>query len=157
MPVWQPSPTPIHWSHLIQGYKFHAHPGRAAAFALLLRSTPWVEPALEAADAVLPMPLSSERLRARGFNQTLLLVRQLAPDKTRHQLLRIKDTPAQSSLSRTERLQTLQHAFTVEPLLAPQVKGRRLVLVDNVMTSGATLHAAAEVLRAAGAAHITRW
>ena len=144
------------WSHLIQGFKFHAHPGRAGAFALLLRSTPWVEPALEAADAVLPMPLSSERLRARGFNQALLLARQLAPDKTRHQiLLRIKDTPAQSSLGRSERLQALQDAFAVEPLLAPQVRGRCLVLVDDVMTSGATLHAAAKVLRAAGAAHIT--
>ena len=144
------------WSHLIQGYKFHAHPGRAAALALLLRSTPWVEPALDAADLVLPLPLSSARLRTRGFNQALLLARELAPGKIRRDLLlRIKDTPAQSSLGRSERLQALKGAFAVEPLLAPQLKGKRLVLVDDVMTSGATLHAAARVLRAAGAAHIT--
>ena len=144
------------WSHLIVGYKFHEHPGRAAAFALLLRSTPWVEPALEAADALLPMPLSVQRLRTRGFNQAQLLAQQLAPDKTKARLLlRIRDTPAQSSLSRKDRLTSLNDAFAVDPLLASQVKGKRLVLVDDVMTSGATLYAAARVLRSAGAAHIT--
>lgn len=144
------------WSDLIVSYKFHNHPGLSSAFALLLRSTPWVEPALDAADAVLPMPLSSQRLQARGFNQALLLARQLAPDKTRHRLLlRIKDTPAQSALKRAERLGSVQDAFAVDPLLLRQVKGARLVLVDDVMTSGASLFAAARVLRAAGAAHIT--
>ncbi len=144
------------WSDLIIGYKFHEHPGRAAAFALLLRSTPWVEPALEAADALLPMPLSTERLRTRGFNQALLLARHLAPDKTdSHLLLRIKDTPAQSTQTRKERLTSLLDAFAVDPLRAQQIRGKRLLLVDDVMTSGATLHAAARVLRAAGAAHIT--
>lgn len=144
------------WSDLIVGYKFHQHPGRAGAFALLLRSTPWVEPALEAADKVLPMPLSSARLRWRGFNQALLLARQLAPDKTDHRLLlRIKDTAPQVSLPRAERLSGLSDAFAVEPLLVEKIRGARLVLVDDVMTSGASLFAAAKVLRAAGAAHIT--
>lgn len=144
------------WSDLIVGYKFHNHPGRASAFALLLRSTPWVEPALDAADAVLPLPLSRARLQTRGFNQALILARQLAPDKTDSRLLlRIKDTPPQSSLRRAERLDRVKDAFAVDPLLLKQVKGARLVLVDDVMTSGASLYAAARALRAAGAAHIT--
>ena len=144
------------WSDLILAYKFHSHPGLSSAFALLLRSTPWVEPALDAADAVLPMPLSNQRLQTRGFNQALLLARQLAPDKSEHRLLlRIKDTPPQSALKRAERLGSVQDAFAVDPLLHKQVKGARLVLVDDVMTSGASLFAAARMLRAAGAAHIT--
>lgn len=144
------------WSDLIVGYKFHQQPGRAGALALLLRSTPWVEPALDAADLVLPLPLSSARLRTRGFNQALLLARQLAPGKTDARLLlRIKDTPAQSSLPRQQRLDNVKDAFAVEPLRVAQIKGTRLVLVDDVMTSGASLFAAARVLRAAGAAHIT--
>lgn len=144
------------WSGLIVGYKFHQQPGRSSAFALLLRSTPWVEPALDAADIVVPMPLSKQRLRERGFNQALLLARQLAPEKTDHRLLlRIKDTPPQSSLTRSERLDSLNDAFAVEPLLAAKIKGAKLVLLDDVMTSGATLHAAARALRSAGAAHIT--
>jgi len=144
------------WSELIVGYKFHNQPGLASAFALLLRSAPWVEPALDAADFVLPMPLSKERLQTRGFNQALLLARQLASDKTDQRLLlRIKDTPPQSSLKRADRLSSLNDVFAVEPLLIGQIKGARLVLIDDVMTSGASLYAAARVLRAAGAAHIT--
>jgi ComF family protein len=144
------------WSELIVGYKFHDQPGLASAFALLLRSAPWVEPALDAADFVLPMPLSKERLQMRGFNQALLLAQQLASDKTDQRLLlRIKDTPPQSSLKRADRLSSLNDVFAVEPLLIGQIKGARLVLIDDVMTSGASLYAAARVLRAAGAAHIT--
>lgn len=144
------------WSNLITGYKFRQQPGRAAALALLLRSAPWVEPALESADLVLPMPLSRARLKQRGFNQALLLARRLAPDKTAPRLLlRLTDRPAQSSLTRQERLTGLEQAFAIEPLRYARIKGARIVLLDDVMTSGATLFAAARVLRAAGAAHIT--
>lgn len=149
-------PYAFPWSDLIVCYKFHQQPGRAAALALLLRSTPWVEPALDAADVVVPMPLSPARLQQRGFNQALTLARELAPDKTDHRLLlRIQDTPPQSSLKRSERLTSVKDAFAVDPLRAQRLQGARLVLVDDVMTSGASLFAAAQTLRAAGAAHIT--
>ena len=113
-------------------------------------------PPLDAADLVLPMPLSPQRLQTRGFNQALVLARHLAPDKTDPQLLlRIKDTPPQRTLKRNERLTSVQDAFAVDPLRHTQVKGARVVLVDDVMTSGASLFAAAQALRSAGAAHIT--
>ena len=144
------------WSDLIVDYKFNHWVGRADAFGLLLHSTPWVEPALEAADWVLPMPLSVQRLKSRGFNQALVLAQQIAPKKINTRwLLRIKDTPPQSTLNRRERLSSVKDAFAVDPLHAPQIKGARLVLVDDVMTSGASLFCAASILRAAGAAHIT--
>jgi ComF family protein len=144
------------WSGLVLDFKFHAQPGLAAALALLLRSAPWVEPALDGADLVLPMPLSPERLRARGFNQALLLARQLAPDKADSQLLlRLRDTPAQHTLGRTERLTSLAGAFAVDPLGFDRLRDARVVLVDDVMTSGASLFTAAQTLRQAGAVHIT--
>lgn len=144
------------WATLIAQFKFQAQPGLARALAVLVRSTPWVEPALDAADAVLPMPLSRERLQSRGFNQALVLAQHLAPDKTRAKLLlRIKDTPPQRTLKRAERLTSVQDAFAMEPLHASHIKGKKLVLVDDVMTSGASLFAAARVLRVAGATHIT--
>jgi ComF family protein len=122
----------------------------------MLRSTPWVEPALDAADTVLPMPLSKERLRTRGFNQAHVLAQALSkPKADAALLLRIKDTPPQSSLPRAERLSSVKNAFAVEPLRSSEVKGARIVLVDDVMTSGASLFAAAQALRTAGAAHIT--
>lgn len=144
------------WSKLVLEFKFAQHPAWAHSMALLMRSAPWVEPALDAADLLLPMPLSRQRLQERGFNQALLLARALAPDKTRAQvLLRVRDTPAQSSLSRAARLTNVQHAFAVDPLRHSDIDGKRLVLVDDVMTSGASLAAAAACLRQAGAAHIT--
>lgn len=144
------------WSGLVQEFKFHEHTAWARTFGTLLRSAPWVEPALEAANWVLPLPLSKERLHWRGFNQSLLLARALEPAKVAHDLLlRIKDTPPQSSLPRHERLSSVKGAFAVDPLLAHRLKDKRVVLVDDVMTSGASLHSAAKVLRQAGVTHIT--
>jgi len=144
------------WSGLIVDFKFHQRPAWAATLAVLLRSTPWVEPALERATLVVPMPLSPQRLRARGFNQALELAHRLAPAKLAPDLLlRIQDTAPQSALGRAERLRNVRHAFAVEPLRAAALAQARVVLVDDVMTSGASLFAAAAALRAAGAAHIT--
>lgn len=86
----------------------------------------------------------------------MLLARQLSLHKTRYDLLlRIRDTPAQSTLPRSERLSNLQQAFAVDPLQAATLRGQRVMLVDDVMTTGASLHMAALALTAAGVSHIT--
>ncbi|MBE2263947.1 MAG: ComF family protein [Burkholderiaceae bacterium] len=144
------------WSDCVAQFKFGGQPGWAGALSTVLRSTPWVEPALEQADRVLPMPLSRERLAERGFNQALLLARKLDANKTEAALLlRTRDTPHQTALPREERQRNVRGAFAVEPLRVREITGRRIVLVDDVMTSGASLYAAASALRLAGAAHIT--
>lgn len=143
------------WAQAIGQFKFQGDPGWAVTFAALIRSMPWAEPALEAADIVLPVPLSRERLQERGFNQALLLARCLAPHKTNATvLLRILPTMAQTRLTRMERLQNLRNALIVDPLQLAAVAGKRVVVIDDVMTTGATLHAAAQALRRAGAVHI---
>ena len=144
------------WSSLMTQFKFREHTGWAGSFAMLMRSAPWVEPALENADWLMPMPLSRMRLQNRGFNQALLLARALEPGKVRADiLLRVKETQPQSSLSRKERLLAVQGAYALEPKRVPEVPGKRIVLIDDVMTTGASLHAAAAALRRAGAVHIT--
>ena len=144
------------WSGLIARYKFGPSPGWSAALARLMRDSPGVDAALQAADLLLPLPLSPQRLRERGFNQALELARELAPDKTRADLLlRLRDTPAQSSLPLHRRLRNVQDVFGLAAGAERALQGRRLVLVDDVMTSGVTLYAAARLLRAAGADHVT--
>ena len=107
------------WSALIVQYKFNGHPGWAGSFATLMRSAPWIEPALEEAEIVLPMPLARERLAERGFNQALLLARALAGRKTRSGLLlRVRHTSAQAALDREHRLANVKGAFAVDPLRA---------------------------------------
>ncbi|MDM0115057.1 ComF family protein [Variovorax sp. J22R133] len=143
------------WPERVARFKFRGEAGWAKPFSTLMRSAPWAEPALDAAQRVLPMPLGPRRLRERGFNQALELARRLASDKTDASLLlRTRDTPAQSGLSRAERLTNLAGAFALDPMRAGAIRGERVVLVDDVMTSGASLFAAARVLREAGATHI---
>lgn len=144
------------WAGLVGRFKFRGEADWAAALALLMRSAPWFEPTLEAADLVLPMPLAPARLRERGFNQALELARRLAPAKVDARLLlRVRDTLPQSALKRAERLRNVDGAFAVEPLRASVVVGRSFVLVDDVMTSGASLQSAARALRQAGASRVT--
>lgn len=144
------------WSALITQFKFHGEPGWASTLGTLMRGTPCVQPALEAAEHVVPMPLAPERLRQRGFNQALLLARCLAPAKTRPELLvRTRHTPAQSALDRDARRANVKGAFAAEPLRAAELRGAHVVLIDDVMTSGATVFSAAVALRQAGAASVT--
>ena len=143
------------WSDLVVAFKFQQHPAWARSLGLLMRSAPWVDPALDAADVLLPLPLSKARLQWRGYNQAQLLAQALEPGKCQTDvLLRIKDTPPQSSLPRSERLTSVRDAFAIDPLRIDQVRGKHVVLIDDVMTSGASLAAAARVIRHAGAKHI---
>ena len=146
------------WSNLISRYKFNQHPSWSKFFSNLLQAAPGVQQALDASDWVIPLPLSNQRLQTRGFNQAWELACQLRSASARfdaHLLLRIKDTPAQSALKRGDRLKNVQGAFAVDPLRAAQLRGARVVLVDDVMTSGASVFSAAGALREAGAARVT--
>ena len=152
------------WSGLVGHYKFGEQPAWAPIFAALLLQTPGVMEsfaALDAADWIVPMPLSAQRLQTRGFNQawqlaTALSRRSRSPARADARLLlRVKDTRPQSQLKRAERLTNVKGAFLVDPLRSAEVSGRRVVLVDDVMTSGASLFTAAAALKQAGAAQVT--
>ena len=119
------------------------------------RSAPFADDALLQADVLIPIPLSKQRLSQRGFNQSLILAHHLSRAKTQSQtLLRMIDTPPQSSLKRSQRLTNLADAFAVAPLMALPLRGQNILLIDDVLTSGATLNFAARVLKQAGAAHV---
>jgi ComF family protein len=91
------------------------------------------------------VPLQPQRQRERGFNQTELIARRLGMPLL-PLLRKTKRTARQASLNRAERLQNLQAAFTVDARLAEQARGRRLLLVDDVLSTGATLAACAATL-----------
>lgn len=143
------------WSGLVARFKFNGEAGWAGALAARMARIPGLATELAGADLVLPMPLAPRRLAERGFNQAALLARQLARGRVDGTLLlRLRETPAQASLDRAGRVRNMRHAFGVEPLRAHEVRGAALLLVDDVMTTGATLHAAADALRQAGAARV---
>ena len=132
---------------LVQALKYRAWLALAPFFGGRLASRP-----LPAIDLVVPMPLHPDRLAQRGFNQAVEIARslakrvRLAPRCAR----RIKDTTAQTELPYEERARNVRGAFACDLDLT----GQSIAVVDDVMTTGATLNELARVLKRAGAARI---
>lgn len=144
------------WSDCIAKFKFHGDVGLGRQLAALMRNAPWVEPALEMADSVIAMPLSASRLRERGFNQAYELAKHLAPHKADgRSLLRLEHSVHQVGATRAERFAQASNTFWIDPKRIPKLHGTRVVLLDDVMTTGATLFEAARTLRKAGVTYIS--
>jgi ComF family protein len=113
---------------------------------------------IEAADLIAPVPLHRWRLFRRRYNQAGLLAQALgrvadcpvAPDL----LVRRRSTPSQGGLGRAGRRRNVAGAFALRPGREARVRGRRILLIDDVHTTGATLGECARVLRRAGAASV---
>jgi ComF family protein len=112
----------------------------------------------ESADALVPVPLHWRRLWARRFNQSAALAEAIAREsgiKVAHTpLRRVKATAQQVGLSRNDRASNVQGAFRVDAPAKVEVAGRRLIVIDDVLTSGATSDACARALLRAGAAQV---
>jgi len=148
---------------LLQQFKYHQH---LAWGALLASSMTTLKTALEyrtPADshssplpcALLAMPMHSHRLQQRGFNHALVLAQTLAnawhtPLLTRA-CRRVLDTPSQAGLDMKTRTRNLRRAFVVDQPLT----GLHVLLVDDVMTTGASMHALAHSCKQAGAVRVT--
>lgn len=108
-------------------------------------------------DCAIPMPLHPAKLRERGFNQSLLLAARVAREldvKLLHNTCqRVRDTPPQSALPWKERKKNVRGAFRCDADLT----GKRVVLVDDVMTTGASLDALATAVQKMGASEIGVW
>lgn len=113
-------------------------------------------PALDEIDLIIPVPLHAERLREREFNQSLLLAdrvgRHLHLPVSSTALTRITPAPPQTTLSRRERLNNLRGAFAVPR--PESIAGKRILLIDDVFTTGTTVNVCAKTLRKAGSGHV---
>jgi ComF family protein len=142
------------WIELIADFKYRGQVERAD---LLARLAHQALPTDARFDGVSPIPLSDGRLRERGYNQTWELARRVAqwlPEqpRARPDLLLRADTPThQARLGRDERLHNLDGTLMVNPRRLHEVRGSRVLLVDDVMTTGATFQIASRALKRAGA------
>jgi len=137
---------------LIHHYKYGSNLALARLFALALTAQ-----IHEAADLIVPMPLAPRRLRERGFNQALEIARivsrltgiAFATDACR----RVRDGAPQAALPWGARRRNIRGAFVCDA----DLKGQRIAVIDDVLTTGATLNELARNLRQAGAAEIQGW
>lgn len=113
---------------------------------------------LDAADVLVPVPLHWRRAFSRRFNQSGALAKAIGRASgvpvARDALRRVRPTEHQIGLSRAQRSTNVQGAFKVPPERRHQIQGRRIVLVDDVLTSGATSDACARALLRAKAAQV---
>jgi ComF family protein len=139
---------------LLRRHKYGLDQSLGHALAEYLDAGPALE--ADAYDVVIPVPLHRSRLRWRGFNQAALLgaalARRLNCPLDVATLARVRSTASQTARDRAQRTRNVRNAFAVRR--PSRVAGRRVLLVDDVMTTGATADECARVLRAAGARRI---
>jgi len=136
--------------------KYRGSTGLAPALSERVGALP---PELHASDLLIPVPLHPKRLRQRGFNQAgrlaTALGHRLGLPVLDHALVRSRNSASQVGLSRTQRLANMRGAFALVDATA--VEGRRILLIDDVMTTGATVDACARALMGAGATRVCVW
>ncbi|MBN1351329.1 ComF family protein [candidate division KSB1 bacterium] len=110
----------------------------------------------QVADLIIPVPLNLSRKRERGYNQSELLgktVSRLSGVKMEHKAMRrVRDTKTQTKLNHQQRLKNVSNAFKIK---SPQIiAGKSIILLDDVITTGATMNACAKALKDAGAKNV---
>jgi ComF family protein len=145
--------TPL--KELIHSLKYSRERAAAGPLAEILLEALRGSPAAEFAEVVVPVPLHRLRLKKRTFNQSALVGKLIAAKLGLpfvRALTRMRPTPSQTELSHSARRKNVKDAFAVR---RPQaVKGRQVLLVDDVITSGATASECAKALKAAGASRV---
>ena len=140
---------------IISSFKYHGQTTSLKSFRTIQRQLPGLTK-LNQPDLIIPVPLHLKRLQKRGFNQALLLARALYPHQ--HQLIdfkvleRHRYTEPQTGMSGKIRRRNLKNAFRIKD--EEIVKGKRVLLIDDVFTTGTTVNECAKVLKKAGAKEV---
>lgn len=171
------------WAGLIASLKFRQDTAMAGALARLMAPAlagRWQTPSARRAgrpssasarsrihwkrgapSAILPVPLAASRLRERGYNQASLLAgalaRRLGLPLWHDALIRRRETPRLMTLDADERLRHIRGAFILSPRYETLLQGRHVAVVDDVLTTGATLNEIARTLWSAGAREVSVW
>jgi ComF family protein len=120
-----------------------------------------VEDCLKNIDLIIPMPMHPQRLKERGFNQAIEIAKVLTKnckEKLDYKsTIRQTLTPPQASLPLKERVKNIKGAFKVNADKLGKIQGKRIAIVDDVMTTGASLNELAKTLKKAGASHVECW
>lgn len=139
------------WAQVIHNFKYNRRTDLAAPLGEMLSKKAFRE-----YDLIVPVPLHKKRLRQRGYNQSVLLAKRVAKETGVRAdlflLARVVLQPPQVGLEQRQRLENVKGAFALRKNSDPKDKG--ILLIDDVMTTGATVNECARVLKKAGAARV---
>lgn len=142
-------------SGIVSALKYDGWPAVAEAMAARIARLDWPTDVVAERAALIPVPLAAVKERARGYNQAQVLAHAIGRcwnvPVWGDLLRRARATPSQTRLTPGERLANVHHAFSLENNAESRIRGRHLMLVDDVLTTGATLNACATVLFDGGA------
>lgn len=144
---------------LVQAFKFDENLALAQLFADAMIAAVRANAKSDARpDRIIALPLAARRLATRGFNQSAVLAERVAHNLgiayAPRGMLKIRDTPPQAGLDREARYKNVRGAFVCE---SGAVAGLHVALLDDVMTTGATMSEAARALKKAGARRVSAW
>jgi ComF family protein len=146
---------------LVIALKFGSRLAMAPLFAGLLRDALLHESGVPLPDLLIPVPLGSERLRQRGYNQALEIARPLSRalgiELQARLAQRLRETDAQSTLHPEQRRKNMRGAFSLTPAFVDKIGGKHIGVVDDVMTTGETLNELAATLKRFGAARVSNF
>jgi ComF family protein len=148
------------WDQLITAFKFQGHVELAAPLAQCMLQA-LHDAHADMPDLLIPVPLAPGRLAERGYNQSWELAHRLGRAVHRPAASTLLERPGdgahQADLPLAQRLTNLRGAFVMLPAQRARLRQRHVALVDDVMSSGATLREAASTLLRAGAARVDAW
>ena len=144
---------------IVHALKYDGWKRVAVAMGERMARVSWVPDVVEERSAIVPVPLSRSRLRERGFNQSAEIAHAVAPlwgvEVCEELLVRATSATSQTRLTPGERKSNVAGAFAVPASARARLRGAHVVMVDDVITTGSTLHACASALFAAGARTIS--
>ncbi len=150
------APYEGYFEQAIKRFKYHNEQWLAEPLGIMMAELIKNEPLYHKIDLVIPVPLSKRRLGERGFNQSLLLAKvigkQLDIPLGKDILFKIRETKDQIGLTKKERLTNLEGAYQVRDGLS--IKGAGILLVDDILTTGSTVHHGSLVLLRSGAKEV---
>jgi ComF family protein len=140
---------------IVHALKYHDWTNAAVGMAACMAHLDWPQDVVEERRALVPVPLATDRERERGYNQSALIARALGEHwccpAWEDVLVRVRSTESQTRLTPGDRLRNVAGAFRAVPSARPRLRGAHVVLVDDVVTTGATLNACAAALILGGA------
>ena len=147
--------------HMVLALKFGHQLALAPLFARMLRDAILQHPPESLPDMLCAVPLGERRLCERGFNQATEIARPLAKHLgiplAVQAIHRVRETSQQSSLTPDARVSNVNNAFMLDEAWSSKVKGAHIAIVDDVMTTGMTLHEVATMLKRFGAEKVTNY